>query len=99
MKRQGETIMLRQDMPYTASTDMGNVSHQVPTFHGGFGIETEPTAAMHSPEFATAAEKKEAHESAIRCAKGMAGMALRVLMEDEVAEEAKRDFKDSGDSS
>lgn len=89
----GEKVQLHQQKPYTASTDMGNVSHVVPTFHGAFAVPTEPGVALHTPKFAEAAATDWAHAAALKCGKGMAMLALRVLMDGQVADEALVDFK------
>ncbi|KAF4835456.1 Peptidase M20 domain-containing protein 2 [Colletotrichum siamense] len=88
----GETIKLHQAEPFNASTDMGNVSHLVPSFHGAFVIPTSPDVAGHNPKFAAAAATDEAHAAAIKCAKGMAMLAIRVLTDDAIAQGAKADF-------
>ncbi|GKT57971.1 hypothetical protein ColTof4_09951 [Colletotrichum tofieldiae] len=88
----GETIQIHQAKPFNASTDMGNVSHLVPSFHGAFVIPTSPDVAGHNPKFAAAAATDEAHTAAIKCAKGMAMLAIRVLTDDLIAEGAKKDF-------
>ncbi|GKT50985.1 peptidase M20 domain-containing protein 2 [Colletotrichum spaethianum] len=88
----GETIQVHQEKAFNASTDMGNVSHLVPSFHGAFVIPTSPDVAGHNPKFAAAAATDEAHKAAIKCAKGMAMLAIRVLTEDEIARGARTDF-------
>jgi hypothetical protein len=72
---------------------MGNVSYTVPSFHGSFAIPVSSGVACHNPDFATAASTEEAHDIAIKCAKGLAMLAVRVLVEEEVAEGAMRDFE------
>ncbi|KAJ2976876.1 hypothetical protein NQ176_g4688 [Zarea fungicola] len=32
----GDNIAIKSNQPFTVSTDMGNVSHEVPSFHGGY---------------------------------------------------------------
>jgi hypothetical protein len=88
-------LKIRQEMwtPTEASTDMGNVSHLVPTFHGAFPIPTTPDVSAHNPKFAACAGTDEAHASALTCAKGMAMLAIRVLTEDGVADGARKDFE------
>ncbi|RTE80210.1 hypothetical protein BHE90_005320 [Fusarium euwallaceae] len=88
----GENVLLHQHKPYTASTDMGNVSHHVPSFHSAFGIPTAPGVAIHSQPFAAAAATIEAHNAAIQCGKGMAMLAIRVLTDDNMADAARKDF-------
>ena len=75
-----------------ASTDMGNVSHLVPSFHGAFTIPATPDVSGHNPKFAACAATDEAHEAALKSAKGMAMLGLRVLLDDVVAEGARGDF-------
>ncbi|PNY23472.1 Uncharacterized protein TCAP_06588 [Tolypocladium capitatum] len=93
MARIGEKVQLHQEKPYTASTDMGNVSYTVPSFHGAFAVPTAPDVAIHSPQFAAAAATDEAHAAAIKCSKGMAMLALRVLADGSMADAARRDFE------
>ncbi|KAI8667525.1 Peptidase M20 domain-containing protein 2 [Fusarium sp. Ph1] len=93
MARLGQTVALNMAEPATASTDMGNVSYLVPSFHGAFTITSDPNVAIHSPKFAEAASTDDAHAAAIKTAKGMAMLAIRVLIEENVAAGARRDFE------
>ncbi|RSL89877.1 hypothetical protein CEP51_000996 [Fusarium floridanum] len=93
MARLGQTIALNMAEPATASTDMGNVSYLVPSFHGAFTITSDPNVAIHSPKFAEAASTDEAHATAMKTAKGMAMLAIRVLIEENIANGARRDFE------
>lgn len=95
MSKIGEQVRVDQSEPFNASTDMGNVSYHVPSFHGGFAIPTlpeAPHAASHVPEFTNATGTDDAHAAAIRCANGMAMLALRVLTDDSLAKGARDDF-------
>jgi metal-dependent amidase/aminoacylase/carboxypeptidase family protein len=65
-------VQIKQQKPMNASTDMGNVSHLVPSFHGGFIIPAGPEISAHNPGFAACAGTEEAHKAALTCAKGMA---------------------------
>jgi len=76
-----------------ASTDMGNVSHLVPSFHGAFIIPAGPEISAHNPGFAACAGTDEAHVAALTCAKGMAMLALRILVDDDLARRAREDFE------
>ncbi|KIW50708.1 hypothetical protein PV05_09496 [Exophiala xenobiotica] len=93
MRRIGEGILVKDDESYTASTDMGNVSYEVPSFHGAFPIPTDPDVSQHHPRFAAHAGTDEAHEAAIKCGKGLAMLAIRVLTKPHLADEARRDFE------
>jgi metal-dependent amidase/aminoacylase/carboxypeptidase family protein len=92
MRSVGVQVLAKADSVMTASTDMGNVSHEVPSFHGSFAIPTCAEAALHSKLFAAAAGKSEAHEAALQSAKGMAMMALRVIIDEQFAVKVRRDF-------
>ncbi|KAI2464651.1 hypothetical protein F4781DRAFT_436186 [Annulohypoxylon bovei var. microspora] len=91
----GEKVLLWRDKPITASTDMGNVSQIVPSFHGAFGIPAAPDTSLHNPQFAAAAGTDEAHEICLKCAKGLAMLAIQVLLDDELASNAKGDFENN----
>lgn len=79
--------------PKPLTPPLSNVSHIVPSFHGVFCIPTASGVAIHSPQFAEAAAADEAHLAAIKCAKGMAMLAMRVLVDGGVADGARRDFE------
>ncbi|VUC28864.1 unnamed protein product [Clonostachys rosea] len=87
----GNNVFLKQRMDFPASTDMGNVSYYVPTFHGTF-VASTAGVPIHSPKFTTEAATDEAHVATIECGKGMAMLALRVLTDDKVATGARADF-------
>ncbi|KAL4812155.1 hypothetical protein BDW67DRAFT_178949 [Aspergillus spinulosporus] len=79
MEALGRHVLVRQPTIATTSTDMGNVSHEVPSFHGVFGIPTPPNIPGHHPAFAEAAATDEAHAEAILAAKAMAMLGWTVL--------------------
>lgn len=89
----GSRVQVKQEKLMNASTDMGNVSHLVPSFHGGFIIPAGPEISAHNPGFAACAGTEQAHQAALTCAKGMAMLALRVLVDDNLAKRAKADFE------
>lgn len=92
MQTFGSRVQVHQEKPMNASTDMGNVSHLVPSFHGAFIIPAGPDVSAHNPDFAACAGTEEAHAAALTCAKGMAMLALRVLLEEHLANRARNDF-------
>lgn len=94
MERIGIKTIPRSEEPVTFSTDMGNVSYAVPSFHGTFGIPAAENAGPHQPKFAEASGTDEAHDIALSCAKGMALLGWRVLTDDKVAAGAMRDFEE-----
>ena len=48
----------------TASTDMGNVSHVIPSIHPGIGINSLP-ASNHQPEFTAHCVKADADKAVL----------------------------------
>lgn len=79
--------------PRNQLTFLGNVSHVVPSFHGLYAIPIKDNAANHTPGFTDAAATKESHELTILTSKGMAGVGLRLLLDDVFAAEVKGSFK------
>lgn len=98
MAKLNNNVLRHQLKPLAASTDMGNVSYVVPSFHGAFSVACDNTVAMHSEPFATAAGTHEAHESAMKCAKGLAMLALSVLTDESLAQQARKDFENKEDA-
>lgn len=89
----GTKIQVNQEKMMNASTDMGNVSHIIPSFHGAFVIPANEDVSAHNPAFAACAGTDEGHKAALNCAKGMAMLALRVLTDAGVARRVKEDFE------
>lgn len=93
----GEKVLQRLEIRGTASTDMGNVSHLVPSFHGSIGVPTEDGIGLHNPRFTAGAGTDAAHKAAIQAGKGMAMLAIRTFLDPAVAEEARTDFEKPDD--
>ncbi|MHB8574793.1 MAG: M20 family metallopeptidase [Dehalococcoidia bacterium] len=74
-----------------ASTDMGNVSHVLPSIHPVFAIRTR--ASNHTPEFTGAAATPEAHTATLSAAKALAMTALDLYFRPELLAAAKQDFR------
>ncbi|RBR13516.1 uncharacterized protein FIESC28_08144 [Fusarium coffeatum] len=80
--------------PMGASTDMGNVTYCLPGIHPMFSIGTEdPLIQPHTPKFAEAAGTKEALIRALDCGKGLAATACEMLLQPELLEKAREEFK------
>lgn len=75
----------------TGSTDMGNVSHVVPSFHPLYQIPCK--GHNHTKEFADAAGLPTAQEPTLKAAKAMAMTAISVLRCPNVLKEAKEQFE------
>lgn len=85
-------LKIKQVDHVPASTDMGNVSYHVPVFHGGFAIPTTPDVSVHNPKFTACARTEKAHMAAMTCAKGLAMLAVRVLVDTDLAQQVLDDF-------
>jgi len=72
------------------STDMGNVSHVVPSIHPNFAIPTE--AGNHTPGFTAAAATPEAHVAMRTAATALAMTALDLYLRPELLDAARKDF-------
>ncbi len=69
-----------KDLPpgYAGSTDMGNVSHRVPSIHPMLGI-APPGVVIHNPEFTRYAASAMGDAAVIDGAKSMAMTALDLM--------------------
>jgi amidohydrolase len=75
------------------STDQGNVSYEVPAFHGVYAIPCPDGVFNHMPGFTECAGTDEAYKATIVCAKGLAVVGWRILAEDTIAEAMRREFE------
>ena len=66
------------------STDMGDVSHVVPSIHPWLGIVDENEALCHQHRFAEAAGSDRGLTSAVTAAKAMARTAVELLLDAEL---------------
>ena len=72
------------------STDMGNVSHVVPSIHPMYLIPHE--SGNHTPQFAAAAATDEGHQLTLTATKAMAHAALDWLTDSDLRDRAQADF-------
>jgi amidohydrolase len=72
------------------SSDMGNVSHVVPSIHPIYAIPAE--AGNHTAGFTAAAATPEAHRRTLRAATALAWTALDAYFDPTVLEQARADF-------
>ena len=75
---------------FSASTDMGNVSHVVPSIHPVYGIGT--TAGLHTREYADSANTSIAHRSTLLAAQVVALTAIDIISQPHILEQIKTDF-------
>lgn len=72
------------------STDMGNVSHVVPSIHPIYKIPT--AGGNHTPEFEVASATEESHQATLIAAKAMAQAGLDWLTDADLRRRAQADF-------
>ena len=74
------------------SSDIGNVSHVVPTIHPYMGI-SKVEINGHSTDFANAANSKYGNEQMLKVTKALAMTAIDVFTNLELIQEMKREFE------
>ncbi|MGI9577758.1 MAG: M20/M25/M40 family metallo-hydrolase, partial [Microthrixaceae bacterium] len=67
----GRSVALRTESPVMGSTDMGNVSHDVPSIHPMIAV-APPGVAIHTPDFAGFARGPEGDSAVVDGAKALA---------------------------
>ncbi|KAI9245434.1 hypothetical protein BY458DRAFT_537038 [Sporodiniella umbellata] len=94
MEKQGIEFpsVYEQDRKGGGSTDMGNVSYEVPSLHPFFGIHTD--AANHTIEFTAAAKTMEAHRDTLRAAKCISATGVEVLLNSSFYQKVQDRFKE-----
>lgn len=76
---------------FPGSSDIGNVSHVVPTVYGY--IDIGPNVGLHEREFLKYANGREAKEKLHKAVKGMVGTVIDVLLRPELIARIKSSFK------
>jgi len=79
------------DLRVTGSTDMGNVSHAVPSIHPMIAV-SPPEVVIHTPAFADCAGGPDGDQAAIDGAKALAMTVADVWLGDGVVDEVRRSF-------
>lgn len=89
----GRTPLERDDRIGTGSTDMGDVSHVVPSIHPWLAIVSEGAALCHEHRFAEAAGTESAGRTAIVAAKALARTAIEVIADSELCAAASAEWR------
>jgi len=76
----------------TGSTDMGDISHQIPSIHPVFAISRRGEGSCHEDSFAAHADSPRGYDAMIRVAKALAMTAYDLLAEPKLLEAAKEEF-------
>lgn len=77
------------------STDMGDVSHVVPSIHPYLAIVEENEALCHQHAFAAAASSERGFGTAITAAKVLARTAVELLVDDQLRSSVRAEWSDS----
>jgi metal-dependent amidase/aminoacylase/carboxypeptidase family protein len=78
------------------STDMGDVSHVVPSIHPWLQILDEGEALCHEHRFALAAGSERGINAALLAAKAMARTAADLIADGELRKEVRAEFEKRG---
>ena len=73
------------------STDMGNVSHLVPSIHPMIAV-SPPNISIHSPEFTAYAGSEAGDKAVLDGAKAMAMTVADLWLQPELVDAAKAEF-------
>ncbi|XP_071112936.1 xaa-Arg dipeptidase-like [Haliotis cracherodii] len=76
---------------YVGSTDMGNVSHVVPSIHPMFFVGRK-NCINHTTEFTEAAGSSDAQPYTLKVSKALAMTGVELLLQPSLTQEAKRDL-------
>jgi metal-dependent amidase/aminoacylase/carboxypeptidase family protein len=89
----GREFFAVRDLPpgYAGSTDMGNVSHRVPSIHPMLGV-APAGVIIHNPEFARYAASDKGDAAVIDGAKSLAMTALDLMADPAAMAETRADF-------
>jgi metal-dependent amidase/aminoacylase/carboxypeptidase family protein len=89
----GETVIEAQPHESKASSDMGNVSHVLPSIQPHIKIAAEGIAG-HTQEFREAAISEWGSEGLIKVAKALAMTAVDLLANQEIVLQVRSEFED-----
>jgi len=93
MAELGQAVDLRCNSLSFGSTDMGNVSHLIPSIHPLFAISDEELTP-HTTSFCLAAGSSQALEAMVQNAKGLALTALKMYIDKDLCAKAQEDFQE-----
>ncbi len=100
IRRLGRTPIDASSLPssFAGSTDMGNVSHRVPSIHPMIACAPS-NVVIHNPEFTKWAGSDKGDEAVLDGAKAMAMTAIDYFNDADLRSAAKDEFDASGDAS
>jgi amidohydrolase len=93
LKALGRTPRMTDDRIGTGSTDMGDVSHVVPSIHPWLAICDEGETACHEHAFVAAAGSDRGMQAAMDAAKTLAKTAIEVLSDSALRERIRSEWR------
>ncbi len=90
----GENVVEPLPNERMGSSDMGSVSHTIPSIHP-YVVIADPDVRGHTPEFAEAAVSERGDAALIRAAKAMAMTAVDLLTQPELMAQARAEFSET----
>jgi amidohydrolase len=95
LESMGRTARETDDRVGAGSTDMGNVSHVVPSIHPYLAIVGEGEALCHQHKFAHAAASERGLDTAIAAAKALARTAVELLVDADLRQAVRTEWEAS----
>lgn len=89
----GRDVRETDDRVGAGSTDMGNVSHVVPSIHPYLAIVGEGEALCHQHQFAHAAASERGVDTAIAAAKALAKTAVELLVDADLRQAVRTEWE------
>ncbi|EXJ90892.1 hypothetical protein A1O1_03998 [Capronia coronata CBS 617.96] len=94
MAEYGQDVLAVVPQMITASSDIGNVSYEMPTLHANFNIPAPEGISPHHASFASAAGTDEAHDIAVMIGKSLALVGLDVLTDETLYKAITAEWQD-----
>ena len=91
----GRTARLSDERAGNGSTDMGDISHAIPSIHPCLAICDQGETMCHERRFAEFAKSKRGIDTMLVAAKAMARTIADLLEDDSLLAEVKREFAES----
>ncbi len=94
MEALGEAMEYPDPKERVGSSDVGNVSLEIPTIHEYLAI-ADPSVAGHTPEFREASLSKRGDDVVLLAAKGLACTGYDLLADAALRDEVQREFRET----
>lgn len=79
----------------SASTDVGNVSHKVPTIQPYYTLEAATSGGNHTEGFREASNDQRSYDVTLKIAKALALTAVRVMSDSRILTDVRKEFASS----